>query len=135
MKYLNWNESYSVHIEEIDAQHQWLTDIINTLYDELSENKGKRLLEIVSQSLIQYTQIHFATEENLMIQYDYPGYNDHKNKHEILTKKVMEWNNTILDGHVALTKEMLEFLKTWFENHETHDDKPLGEFLTVRGVK
>jgi len=135
MRFITWNESFSVHIEEIDAQHQWLTDIINTLYDDLSEKKGKRLLEIVLESLIQYTRMHFDTEEKLMIKYKYPGYQEHQAKHQALGIKVMEWNHALANDESELTKDMLDFLKNWLETHEVQDDCPLGEYLNARGVK
>jgi hemerythrin len=135
MKLITWNETFSVHVEEIDAQHQWLTDIINALYDELNENKGKRVLEIIVTSLAQYTQVHFETEEKYMLQYNYPGYKEHKAKHEMLAQKVMEWNQTIKNGQGSLTKEMLFFLKEWLENHEVNVDGPLGNFLNSKGVR
>jgi hemerythrin len=135
MRFITWNESFAVNVEEIDAQHQWLTDIINTLYDELNENKGKRLLEIVLESLIQYTQMHFKTEENLMLKYKYPNYDEHKAKHQELADKVNAWNSALADGQSTLTKEMLEFLKSWLENHEVINDRPLGIYLNARGIK
>jgi hemerythrin len=135
MKLITWNETFSVHVEEIDAQHQWLTDIINALYDELNENKEKKVLEIIIDSLAQYTQTHFKTEENYMLQYNYPGFKEHKAKHEILAQKVVEWNQAIKNGQGSLTKEMLFFLKEWFENHEVNVDAPLGNFLNSKGIR
>jgi hemerythrin len=135
MRFMTWNESLSVHVEEIDAQHQWLTDIINTLHEELSENRGKRLLEIVVESLIQYVRLHFETEQGLMIKYKYPGYEEHKAKHDILGQKVMDWNRQLGNGEADLTLEMVKFLKEWLENHEVNDDGPLGVYLNARGVK
>jgi len=135
MRFITWSETLSVNVEEIDAQHQWLTDIINTLYDELTEKKGKRLLEIVLESLIEYTRLHFETEENLMIKYKYPAYEQHKAKHQELADKVSEWNHALADGKVKLSLEMLEFLKAWLENHEVTVDQPLGAYLNARGVR
>jgi hemerythrin len=135
MRFITWTKSYAVNIEEIDAQHQWLTDIINTLYDDLSEGKGKRLLEIVLESLIQYTRLHFETEENLMIKYKYPRYEEHKAHHQMLSEKVLEWNSALADGKASLTQDMLEYLKAWLENHEVTVDQPLGVYLNARGMK
>jgi len=135
MKFITWNDSFSVHVEEIDAQHQWLTDIINTLYDEMNENKGKRVLEIVVESLLQYTRLHFETEQNLMIKYSYPDYEEHKVKHDALGQQVADWNRQLGNGETQLTVEMLEFLKSWLENHEVKDDSKLGSYLNARGIK
>jgi len=135
MKFITWNDSFSVHVEEIDAQHQWLTDIINTLYDEMNENKGKRVLEIVVESLMQYTRLHFETEQNLMLTYSYPDYEEHKAKHDALGQQVTDWNRQLGNGETQLTVKMLEFLKSWLENHEVKDDSQLGAYLNARGVK
>ena len=135
MRFITWTESFSVNVEEIDSQHQWLTDIINTLHDDLTENKGVRLLEIVLESLIEYTRMHFQTEENLMVKYKYPAYEEHKAKHRELSEKVAEWNSALANGQEKLNMDMLNFLKTWLENHEVTVDRPLGSYLNARGVK
>jgi hemerythrin len=135
MKLITWDQSFSVHIEGIDAQHQWLTDIINALYDELNENNGKKVLEIIIDSLVQYTQNHFETEEAYMIQYNYPGYIEHKLKHEEFAQRTLEWNKAIKNGQLSFTNEMLFLLKDWFEDHEINVDIPLGNFLNSKGVK
>lgn len=134
MKLITWNETYSVGIEEIDAQHQWLTDIINTLNDAVTENKSRKLLEIVLESLLQYTLSHFKTEEKLMEQYNYPDYAEHKSKHEELARKVLEWQHAFKNEDSSLTAEMLKFLKHWLENHELETDVPLGRYLNSKGV-
>ena len=36
-----WNESYSVHVRQFDAQHQKLFEIINTLADAMRMGKGE----------------------------------------------------------------------------------------------
>ena len=135
MKFIKWDESYSVNIEEIDAQHQWLTDIINTLHEELQENKSKLLIGIIVKSLMQYIQVHFQTEEGLMKKFNYPDYETHKIQHKELEQKVLGWSDSFLRGKLVLTNEMLEFLKSWLENHEITVDRPLGLFLNSHGLR
>ena len=135
MKLITWDQTYSVNIEEIDAQHQWLIEIINTLNDSLYENKSNKLLAIILDSLVEYIQIHFTTEEQLMIKYNYPEYESHKSKHEELKQNVNGWKDAFIAGQGNLNSEVLGFLKGWLENHEVDVDKPLGVFLNAQGVK
>jgi hemerythrin len=42
----------------------------------------------VVDELIDYTQYHFSTEEKYMLEYAYPGYEQHKAEHEEFIDKI-----------------------------------------------
>ena len=60
---MEWKSKYSVNIPEIDAQHKTLVGIINELQILKSGQMTPDHFEIALNKLINYSNIHFATEE------------------------------------------------------------------------
>lgn len=59
--------------------------MVNELHDAMKVGKGKEVLEKILAGLIQYTVTHFADEDRLMKLHNYPGYEQHKKEHNLLT--------------------------------------------------
>ena len=135
MALLNWNDSYSVNIKEIDGQHKKLIDMINTLHDAMKVGKGSQMIGDVLKSLIDYTGSHFATEEKYMKLHGYPGYENHKKEHNQLVMQVLDVQKNLHSGKAPLTQEIMSFLKNWLVNHIQGEDKKYGPFLNGKGLK
>jgi hemerythrin len=44
MSIIQWDESFSVNVAEIDKQHQRLLEMINELYDAMRQGRGKVII-------------------------------------------------------------------------------------------
>ncbi|MFN3247583.1 MAG: bacteriohemerythrin, partial [Leptonema sp. (in: bacteria)] len=102
MAFMEWTEEMDVGISEFNNHHKKLIELINRLFNAMSENKTKELLEQIFLELIDYTKYHFSAEEKLMIQLNYPEYTRHKQEHETLTKQVMEKFEDYKHGRVLV---------------------------------
>jgi len=129
-----WNDAYSVEISVVDAQHKVLVDLINELHQAMMNRTGKERLRAVLASLIQYTKSHFATEEGLLQANQYPDLANHKGEHERFTQKIQDFQNKFLKNEVALTIEVMDFLKDWPIQLIMGVDKHYVPYLTARGV-
>jgi hemerythrin len=134
MALITWNESYSVKVKQFDDQHKKLIDMVNELHDAMKVGKGKDLLEKILAGLIQYTVTHFANEERLMKQHNYPGYEQHKKEHNLLTLQVNDVQKKFHEGGAVLSQSVLQFLKEWLQNHIKGTDKNYAPFLNGKGV-
>jgi len=134
MAFLNWSDDYSVGIERIDRQHQKIVAFLNDLYEAMHAGKGKDALGKVLSDMVLYTKTHFKTEEDLMAQYNFPGYQDHKETHEKMAAKVLELSQQFRDGVITNPIQITNFLKKWLANHINNTDRKYGAFLVSKGV-
>jgi hemerythrin len=134
MALINWSDTFSLNIEEVDNQHKKLIDIINELSDSIKVNKGVETINHVLDQLIEYTLYHFKTEEDYMDKFSYPYANDHKFEHENLTIQVITLSKKVKEGSYAITFEVLQFLKNWLTDHMLNSDKRFGNFLKTKGL-
>ena len=132
---IHWKEEYLSGIEIIDKQHKDIINALNLLYDYLdTAETNEALTGDFLQQLDLYTTIHFDTEEEeIMRDYDYPGYLEHKNGHEffksayneIKNNKFYSKNSNIFIFSLHLTS----ILGDWLDVHLTTTDKALFDFL------
>lgn len=134
MALITWNESYSVKVKQFDDQHKKLIDMMNELHDAMKIGKGKDALEKILAKLIQYTVTHFANEERLMKQHNYPNYEQHKKEHNLLTLQVSDVQKQYHEGNAVITMAVMTFLKEWLQTHIQGTDKGYAPFLNGKGV-
>ena len=129
-----WSDAYSVKIAVVDSQHKGLVDLINELHRAMITRKGKESLGGVLSSLIKYTKSHFAAEEGLLLANQYPDLASHKAEHERFTQTIMEFQGRFQRNEVAMTIDVMDFLKDWLVKHIMGVDKKYVPHLTARGV-
>ncbi len=135
MALIDWNSSLSVNVAEIDLQHQRLVAMINELNAAMKQGKGKDLLGRIINDLYRYAGNHFQTEEKYFALFKYPDAAGHKAKHEDFVKTVSEFKSGYESGKVALTVEIMTFLKNWLKGHIQGDDRKYGPFFNEKGLK
>jgi hemerythrin len=134
MTLVEWNVNYSVQNAEMDRQHQKLFDLINKLHEAMGQGKGKETLPVVFDSLVKYTQSHFAAEEALLQKYNYPELATQKRQHADLIKQVSDLQKQFLAGDFSSSVKTSEFLKKWLIEHIQGTDQKYGGFLNQKGV-
>ena len=131
---LVWDDSLRIGIKDIDAQHQILVRMICDLHEAMRTGKGKAQVEQVVKGLEDYAVEHFGFEEGLMKKYKYPGYVHHRKEHDAFVEKVMAFGEEFRAGKVALTNEVMNFLKNWLVGHIKSTDRKYAPFFKERGL-
>lgn len=134
MAFLEWTHDNEVGVEEVDKQHRHLFDLLNRLHESVVQGKEQSELHSILDEMIDYTVYHFKTEEDLFLAHDYPGYQEHKDVHDDLTRTAVELQEKLRDGSAVLSFELLEFLNGWLMEHTLGLDKAMGPFLNDKGV-
>ncbi len=135
MPFIAWNENYSVKVAEIDLQHQGLVNLINTLFDAMKEGKSKQVMGDVIMQLATYAQTHFSTEEQHFDRCGYPLAKVHKREHSDFVAKVTEFKKGFDAGNIALSIELMNFLKDWLLTHILDSDKKYMKCFGEHGIQ
>ena len=131
----HWTEAYSVNIAVLDQQHRQLIETVNELDQALRKGEGKAALDPVLDKLVEYALVHFAAEESLMEQHNFPGLFTHRTQHEEFRKRLAEYLEAHKAGKPGVPVSLLFFMKGWLKEHLQKTDKLYSAFLNARGVR
>lgn len=120
MTELIWQQSYNTGIHEIDIQHRQLLDYVNQL-DKARKFNNRSEVKNVIEGMADYTLSHFAFEEALMEQADYPYTGPHRHVHKTLISRVVTFTERFEAGE-EIADEFHALLKRWLINHIQRDD-------------
>lgn len=135
MAFITMSENLSVKIKSIDDQHSKLFDLINDFYDNIKNRSNVENILGLINGMKEYTQSHFKTEENFMLQLNYPYYDAHKNEHDIFISKITTVEDKIRSGKLVVSFEITGFLRDWLKNHIQVTDKKYSSFFIQNGIK
>ena len=128
METIEWSSKYEVGNTEIDFQHQIFVKIIRKLIKHKNSDSDKHFIESLFSELLKYAEFHFCSEENIMLEHNYPNYIEHRKEHQ---KVLAELRNRLF----SLQYEYIDFahLETfiikWFTTHTLSEDIKLAEYL------
>jgi len=126
---IEWSPEYSVHHDKIDAQHKKWIAIINELHEALVQGHEMDQMGGLLQEMMDYTNFHFAAEEKLLQEIDYPDFNRHRLLHNNFKKDIMKYENDFTNGKTLLRTEVMSAIKRWLEDHILVEDKKISTCL------
>ncbi|HVM92826.1 MAG TPA: bacteriohemerythrin [Terriglobales bacterium] len=132
---LTWKPEFSVHIAELDRQHQRLFRIIQELHRSIVAGHGHALIESAIARVVSYTIEHFATEENFMDEHGFPGSAAHRLEHNVLTLEIDKLQKEYEAGNADAAMKLLDFLQRWQVEHILRADMQYGEFGAAQTVE
>ena len=132
MDVIEWDESYSVGVEELDEQHKQLFRLLNALFEAEETSARSQTVSGLLEQMKAYAAMHFETEERYMSERGYAGLAGHVRAHEQFRKKAEELCSDRLDGQEGIFVEMLEFLYEWLVGHILSADKDYAPVVSGR---
>ncbi|MBN1223762.1 MAG: hemerythrin family protein [Candidatus Aminicenantes bacterium] len=137
MNKIEWEDSLSVGVNQIDEQHKMLIQKLKDLSDAINEGHEYSKILKTLDFMIDYTDFHFSTEEGTMAENDYPGLDLQKKQHEEFKATL----NNILEDYKeegptsSLAESINVFLFNWLIKHIKGVDSKLGEFFAEKGIR
>jgi|WetSurMetagenome_2_1015567.scaffolds.fasta_scaffold1184200_1 hemerythrin len=136
MTFMEWNKGYSVGVAIFDDEHKKLIAIINQLHAAITESVDKLALQRISDSLVEYTLMHFRHEEMYFDDWAYPDAAEHVAIHAKLRRQVFDYRKQIMEKDSAeLAEELAVFLRDWLTQHIQVEDRKYGTFLCEKGLR
>lgn len=115
--------------EELDGEHRVQMDLISAFRDAVAEGRNKDEIDEILVHLVDYTKIHFMSEQLLMRLHAYPRYRDHLHEHDMMVEQIDELRERYRAGETVLSAEIAGALAEWLVGHIRRTDRALGKFL------
>ena len=123
MEFFRWKSDYSVRIDIIDEQHKKLLALINELYTAFTNKTDTVVMQKILDSLIDYTNYHFGTEEKLFKESGYLLENEHIQLHKKFVEQLTGFLEEFKSGKLFVTSRLMNFLRNWLINHIQKEDQ------------
>ena len=132
---IEWSDSYSVGIEELDFQHQKLLELINGIGDAASTDLSKASCFAVLNAMIRYAQEHFTTEERYLTNNAYPKYLEQKGEHEKFVQETFAMAQELDEEGLLTLGGITIYLEDWYKDHILGFDQDYRAFFEKQPVK
>jgi len=121
-------------VSVIDQQHLELVNMLNRLNDAVKNRESREDIYRIIDEVIEFTRVHFATEEEMMAHSGYADVEFHKEKHKQLMQDALHLKEKLADISDAMFSD-------WFNHwpftrvlaHIQYADKQFEEQLIREG--
>ena len=134
MALLTWKPTCIVGVRAMDDQHAILMDTMNELRLALVAGCGREQLRERLKRLIEFTRMHFSSEERLLEESGFPGAGGHREAHQRLLAQIEEAAHRAIQHEDVQVGLLLSFLRHWYTEHHEGLDQHYGQWLNERGV-
>jgi len=136
MRSFNLTPDLVTGIRAIDEQHGELLDLANEVVDMPEGHLHPELFELALTFLVGYTAYHFAAEEVVMTDLDYPQRGQHFDHHRQLQQSVgnLAAEARIKGATPACQTEIARFLNDWIVHHIRESDREMAQFLVTQPI-
>jgi hemerythrin len=117
--------------DALDLEHRGQINHLLAVETELQGAAGKAQLRTLLDRLIEFTNIHFMSEQVLMRERAYPGLLVHEAEHDQLMDQMRDFQKRIESDERTLTAADLSTLRSWVLQHIRTKDTALAQFLKV----
>jgi hemerythrin len=123
-----------VGVQAMDDQHAILMDEMNELRRALVRGAHRGQADELLRKLIEFSRLHFRSEEQLLAQHGFPGLAGHRAEHQRLLAQLQEAVNRLQHGQAVKMSDLLCFLHDWFIDHVEGMDQQYGSWLNEHGI-
>ncbi len=132
-----WTSALALGHDEIDSQHQELYRRAGKLVDAMAQGGDRELVARLFDFLGTYVVDHFAAEERLMVETQFPGYNVHRAAHERFIRDYHSLRKLHEESgaSAAVAIKASTWLSEWLRSHIGKTDQLLARHLLARSVR
>lgn len=134
---LEWTDDLRLNVPLIDDQHREIFERLARFREAEAEARGKAEVAGALLFLVDYVAEHFAAEEQLMQECEYPHAARHKAEHVAFRMMLRDFVTCYSwSGASTLLKLQIEHRwESWLINHIKQGDRELARFLRGRGLR
>ncbi|HET6932432.1 MAG TPA: hemerythrin family protein [Candidatus Acidoferrum sp.] len=120
--------------KSIDAEHDLQMQLLDSLSQAIQRGGELSPMKYILEQFIEFSDMHFLSEQLVMRLHGYPGYEPHLEEHTRLMKKVREIRSNLLQGENAPSLVLVQELRQWLMSHIAQEDAAFGLYLKNQGA-
>jgi hemerythrin-like metal-binding protein len=123
-----------VGVKAMDDQHGIIMDTMNELREAIVQGRDRNEIGKQLDRLIEFTQMHFESEEHLLEQQGFPGLQEHRAAHQRLFSQIQALSEHARHSDEVEVRALFNFLRNWYMEHIEGLDRQYGPWLNQHGV-
>jgi len=132
MAYLDWDPAFDTGVAGIDYEHRRLVGFLNDIHAAIDAGADPRGIAATLADFHALASAHFALEEKIMRDQEYPGLEGRRDTHDRLLDQVREIMDAYETGSYRVGESLPATLKTWLSEAMDIDAKMFAEIPAGR---
>jgi len=120
----------SVGHDDIDAEHRVQIGLIDALEKAVRGGRSGREVDELLEQVLDYSRVHFLSEQLLMRHHAYSGYEDHVQDHDRMVSALEELRAAHEEGKTAYGLDIIRRVRADLIAHIQGRDNELGRYLS-----
>jgi hemerythrin-like metal-binding protein len=130
-----WDEGISTGIGSMDTEHRLQVSLVNALEEILRQQQDRGTADRTFAQLVDFTSVHFHSEELMMRLYAYPQLDVHATAHGKLLDQVRVIQTKYQADEIAEALEVIAELRGWLVNHIKSMDQLFAAWLAKNDIR
>ena len=113
----------------MDGEHRVQIGLMTAFRDAIGGGRGEAAADEILDQLLDYSKIHFMSEQLLMRLYEYGDYESHMADHDRMLQEMETMRDSFRGGDGRFDPRTVDALIKGLVAHINRTDGPLGQYL------
>ncbi len=113
----------------MEAEHGVQFTLFNALRDAIDSSQSSEVVGRLVDQVIDYTNVHFLSEQLMMRMYNYPDYALHEDEHDLFMEEMNVLRESCSKGDTSEMSQKIGDMLKWLRDHVDGMDRALNRFL------
>jgi hemerythrin-like metal-binding protein len=119
--------------QTLDNEHLVQLGLVDAVIESVSNGESQKNVAQLLGQFVDYTELHFMSEQVLMRHHAYPGYDEHVRDHDVIIERLHQLRDEFDADTATLTTERASRLKGELMGHIRNRDAALHAYITKDG--
>ena len=131
MEWIPWTSVLATGHAILDTDHEHLVALFHQLAVSVKERQSKITCAVLLDKIIQHAKLHFAFEEQLMFEQNFPKTDQHTAEHARLIEQAIRFRAKFEADTPGSHISLIHFPEDWLTLHILTADKQFASFLSA----
>jgi len=122
-----WDDRYLLGYRAMDDTHREFVALVSAMLAAGDQDFPKAL-----DAFAAHAEGHFAEENGLMDQHEFPARDCHRDEHDRVLASVRKVQALVAGGELEIGRDLAQALMDWFPGHADYMDSALATWLVKK---